>query len=915
MTSKKTDAILKWTGDKVRQSYLDFFAEKGHKIVPSSSLVPGDDPTLLFTNAGMVQFKDLFLGTGVRDYSRAVDSQKCMRVAGKHNDLEDVGRDETHHTFFEMLGNWSFGDYYKEEAITWAWELLTQEWGLAKDRLWATVFEDEKGEIPRDDEAAEIWNRQPGFDPDHILYFGREENFWEMADTGPCGPDSEIHYDRGIEYCTQQDIEGHVCRVNVDCGRFLELWNLVFIQYNKISPKELVSLPRKHVDTGMGFERVVSVLQNVDSNYKTDLFSPLLDQIQELARQSDQEREESNTSYRVIADHSRAAAFMIADGVVPGNMGRNYVCRMVIRRASRFGGKIGFTEPFMAEIAKTVIHMYGGVYPELIRNQEAILQTITDEEIRFHRTVEVGLSHLEGQIEKMRDKNKSVLPGEVAFELYATYGLPLEITKDILEEHNLTVDEGGFASAMEEHRLASGSGREGGLLSEEVELYRDLLEGLKSDGALGDEAAVYDPYGPGQFETEVLAILRDGERVDQASKGEEVLVVLAQSYFYVEAGGQVSDMGQIQSAESPTWLIEVKDTRQPIDGMITHLGVVQEGILKVGDAAVAEIDQVRKWDIMRNHTATHLLHAALQRTLGDHARQAGSLVAPDRLRFDFTHSEALSELELERIEEFVNRAILENYDLSIEIKNTREAMAEGAMALFGETYGDEVRTISIGDVERISYELCGGTHVPSTGIIGTFLIVSEGSVAAGIRRIEAISGKAALEQVIRQRSLIHDLSDKLNTSQDTVGDRVNAILGERDFLKREISKLKQKLALSNFHSQEIRDVDGVAVLSATFTGLDMDGLRQLTDVFRSENSTAVAVLASVREGRPLLVAAVTQDLVERGFSASELIKVVAEKVGGSGGGKAHLAQAGGNDSKNLPEALAQVEAWVKSKLA
>lgn len=915
MTSKKPDAILKWTGDKVRQSYIDFFAEKGHRVVPSSSLVPGDDPTLLFTNAGMVQFKDLFLGTGVRDYSRAVDSQKCMRVAGKHNDLEDVGRDEAHHTFFEMLGNWSFGDYYKEEAITWAWELLTQEWGLPKDRLWATVFEDEKGEIPRDDEAAEIWSRQPGIDPDHILYFGREENFWEMADTGPCGPDSEIHYDRGIEYCTQQDIEGHVCCVNGDCGRFLELWNLVFIQYNKISPNELTLLPKKHVDTGMGFERVVSILQNVDSNYKTDLFSPLLDQIQELARQSDQERKESNTSYRVIADHSRAAAFMIADGVVPGNMGRNYVCRMVIRRASRFGGKIGFTEPFMAEMAKTVIHAYGAVYPELIRNQAAILQTITDEEIRFHRTVEVGLSHLEGQIEKMRGKKESELPGEVAFELYATYGLPLEITKDILEEEHLSVDEVGFASAMEEHRLASGSGREGGLLAEEVGLYRDLLEGLKSDGSLGDEAVVYDPYGPGQFETDVLAILRDGERVEQALTGEEVLVVLAQSCFYVEAGGQVSDMGQIQSAGSPSWLIEVKDTRRPIDGMITHLGVVQEGNPKVGDAAVAKIDQVRKWDIMRNHTATHLLHAALQRILGDHARQAGSLVAPDRLRFDFTHSEALSELELEQIEEFVNRAILENHDLSIEIKNTREAMAEGAMALFGETYGDEVRTISIGEVERISYELCGGTHVPSTGVIGTFLIVSEGSVAAGIRRIEAISGKAALEQVIRQRSLIRDVSDQLSASQDTVADRVNAILGERDSLSREISKLKQKLALANFHSQEIRDVDGVAVLTATFADLDMDGLRQLTDVFRSENNTGVVVLASVREGRPLLVAAVTQDLVERGFNATELIKVVAEKVGGSGGGKAHLAQAGGKDFRKLPEALAQVEGWVKSKLA
>lgn len=913
MTSKKSDAKLKWTGDNVRQSYLDFFARRDHKVIPSSSLVPGEDPTLLFTNAGMVQFKDVLLGTGSRTYSRAVDSQKCMRVAGKHNDLEDVGRDGSHHTFFEMLGNWSFGDYYKDDAIKWAWEILTDEWGLSKNRLWATVFEDEEGEIPRDDEAAEIWSRQPGFDPNHLLYFGREENFWEMAETGPCGPDSEIHYDRGIEYCTQQDIEDHVCRVNGDCGRFLELWNLVFIQYNKVSPKKLIPLPRKHVDTGMGFERIVSVLQEVDSNYKTDLFTPVLDQIQELARHSDQEREESITPYRVIADHSRAAVFMIADGVVPGNTGRNYVCRMVIRRASRFGGKIEFVEPFLSEIANTIIQLYGDVYPELVRNQAAILQTITDEEIRFHRTVETGMSHLEDQIEELRKRSERALAGDIAFDLYSTYGLPLEITKDILAEENLTVDDEGFVRAMEEHRFASGSGKEGAIQPEDVELYRQILKELVEEGALSEEGVIYDPYGLDLMEGEVLALVKDGGRVESASTGDEVQVTLPQSHFYVEAGGQVSDMGIIRSATLPSWEIAVSDTRQPVDGITSHIGTVREGAPQVGDFAIVEVDLVRKGDIMRNHTATHLLHAALQKVLGDHARQAGSLVAPDRLRFDFTHSEAMSMSELQQVEEFVNQAILENHHLSIKVKNTSEAMTEGAMALFGETYGDTVRTISIGETERISYELCGGNHVPSTGVIGTFLITSEGSVAAGIRRIEAITGREALNLVYAQRDAIKRLSSHLNTKQDALEERVAAILSDKDNLAEEISTIQKKLALLEFHNHPVREVNGVRVLSGIFADLDVDGLLELSDVFREENESGIAVLASSRGDRPLIVAAVTQDLVDQGLDASELVKVVAKKVGGSGGGKANLAQAGGSDVEKLPEALAQVEAWVRAK--
>jgi alanyl-tRNA synthetase len=915
MTSKKSDGKLKWTGEKVRQSYIDFFAERGHKVVASASLVPGDDPTLLFTNAGMVQFKDVFLGTGSREYSRAVDSQKCMRVAGKHNDLEDVGRDETHHTFFEMLGNWSFGDYYKEEAITWAWELLTKVWGLEKDRLWVTVFEDDQGDIPRDHEAAEFWRVQPGFNPDHILYFGREENFWEMADIGPCGPDSEIHYDRGIEFCTQQDIVGHVCQVNVDCGRYLELWNLVFIQYNKVTPQELVPLPDKHVDTGMGFERIVSVLQDVGSNYETDLFSPLLDQIQELSRHSDQDRVENITPYRVIADHCRAAAFMIADGVVPGNVGRNYVCRMIIRRASRFGGKIGFDEPFLASITDTITKMYGEAYPELVRNRSAILSTITEEEIRFHRTVEVGLSHLGEQIEKLGEEKKQILDGEIAFDLYATYGLPLEITKDILEEDGLSVDEEGFSKSMEEHRFASGSGKDTEWVDGDVDLYRQILEDLVSSSALSAQGVIYDPYAPGIEDGDILAIVKEGERVESASEGDSVQVILPESHFYVEAGGQVSDIGSIESIDTPMWKIAVSDARQPINGIITHFGTVVEGEPKIGDKARSRVDLVRKWDIMRNHTATHLLHAGLQQLLGDHARQAGSLVAPDRLRFDFTHSKALTRSELEQIEDFVNQVILENLDLTIQFKKTDEAMADGAMALFGETYGDTVRTISIGEMERISYELCGGNHVPSTGIIGAFLIVSEGSAAAGIRRIEAITGRKALKRTFAQRNTIARLSDTLRTTPEDLENRVVSLAAEKDALQREISALRQKLALVELKAHPTELVDGVVVLTVLFENLDMEGLLALSDVFRKENESGVALLASSHGGRPRIVAAITQDLVERGLSAIELVRVVGEKVGGSGGGKPHLAQAGGSSVEALPDALAQVEGWVRENLS
>jgi alanyl-tRNA synthetase len=912
--TKKPDGHLIWPGERVRQTFLDYFAERGHKIVPSAPLVPGDDPTLLFTNAGMVQFKDVFLGTGSRPYTRAVDSQKCMRVAGKHNDLDDVGRDDSHHTFFEMLGNWSFGDYYKEEAITWAWELLTDVWGLPKDRLWVTVFEDEKGEIPRDEEAAEIWKHQPGFEAERILFFGRKDNFWEMADTGPCGPDSEIHFDRGIEYCQKRDIEGHVCQVNGDCGRYLELWNLVFIQYNRTSPKELISLPKRHIDTGMGFERLVSILQNVDSNYKTDLFSPLLDQIQSMAGHNDIERSEQLTPYRVIADHSRAAAFLIADGVVPGNTGRNYVCRMVIRRASRFGGKLGFDGPFLAQVADTVIENYGEVYSELKRNRTAILTTITDEERRFHHTLNIGLARLEQHLDELKSRGGHVLPGEEAFDLYATYGLPLEISRDIAREEGLEIEEQGFAAALETHRFASGAGRSQDSMTDDVAFYQRLVEQLVEEGHLDPDGVGYDPYQELAVKGKILALIQDGKQVEQVQLDDLVYVVIPKTNFYVEAGGQVADTGVITSISEPHWEIQIEDVWRPVGGLIIHIGVVKEGKPRVGDGFQAILSHASRWDTMRNHTATHLLHAGLQKVLGDHARQAGSLVAPDRLRFDFTHPQSMTEEEIQEVESFVNNAILADYKLEIRYKSQEEALGEGAMALFGESYGDTVRTVKIGDEDRVSYELCGGTHVPSTGVIGPFLIVSEGSVAAGIRRVEAVTGRGAIELIRKQRTTLKNLSTYLATTEDKLVERTNHLIEERDQLQREITRYHRLIAEAAFQALKAEEVRGVPILRGMIPDADMETLRSLSDQFRNKYPSGILVLASSQENQPLMVAAITKDLVDRGLSAVDLIKEVAAEVGGSGGGRPTLAQAGGADTSKLPAALDRAETWARSHL-
>ncbi len=915
----------KFTGNQIRQTFIDFFVERGHTAVPSMSLVPGGDSTLLFTNSGMVQFKDVFLGTDKRPYTRAVDSQKCMRVAGKHNDLEDVGRDDTHHTFFEMLGNWSFGDYYKKEAIGWSWELLTEVWGLPKERLYATCFEDDQGDIPRDDEAAEIWKQQPGFDASHVLFFGRKENFWQMAETGPCGPCSEIHLDLGEEH---DNLRGkpHKCGVNGECNRFLELWNNVFIQYNLFPDGHLEPLPAKHVDTGMGFERIVSVLQGVDSNYKTDLFAGSLAVLRSLTGHTEQEMLADFTPYRVIADHARSAAFLIADGVVPGNAGRNYVTRMIIRRAARFGAsKLGLKEPFLAQVAQAVIDQYGDFYPELRKNQAAILDNLTREEIRFARTVEAGTAQLENLLSELRAARHTLLDGRRAFDLYATYGLPFEISRDIAREQGLDVDEAGFNQAKEEHSLASGGGKAMGRLGgEDAEFFAGILTHLQAQGKLGKEGVEYDPYTATQVDRytglEVLALIVNGESVECAKLDDRVEVILPRTGFYIESGGQVDDTGYIRALPSPIpgrgagsesgWEIEVTAMRRPSAGVIVHVGTVISGQPRVGDLCIAEVDMARRHDIMRNHTATHLLHKALRTVLGEHARQAGSLVAPTHLRFDFTHPEAMTSEQLERVERMVNEAIAADLPVQKAYKSLEEAKAEGAMALFGEKYGETVRTVSIvGQEGKYSYELCGGTHLDRTSDVGMFLVVSEGSAAAGIRRIEAVTGRGAYDLIAKRFKALKQTAGALKSSVEEVPAKVKALQDEIADLKKELANLRTQAALSSFvfHLNSTQTVKDVHVLSAEIPNADVDTLRTLADKFREkypQGGAAVLVTGATA------VAVLTEDLVKKGLKAGDLIT----GIGGRGGGRPSLAQGSLPHESQVKAALARVAEVVAARL-
>jgi alanyl-tRNA synthetase len=914
----KPERVL--TGNEIRAQFLQFFADRGHTIVPSMPLIPAGDNTLLFTNSGMVQFKDVFLGLGTRPYTRVADSQKCMRVAGKHNDLDDVGRDTYHHTFFEMLGNWSFGDYYKKEAIAWAWELLTDVWGLEKSRLWAACFEDEQGIIPRDDEAANYWKKQPGFDPSHVLFFGRKENFWEMAETGPCGPDSEIHYDRGPDFCDKQHVPGHVCRVNGDCARFLEIWNLVFIQYNRTGPTELHPLPAKHVDTGLGFERIVSVLQGVDSNYKTDLFMPLIQRTQQLTGHTDAQVTEHLVAYRVIADHARAAAFLIADGALPGNVGRNYVLRMILRRAARFGRQLGFDRPFMAEIADVVIATMGDHYRELRDRREHILYTITDEEKRFHRTLDLGLNKLDEVLAANRDTR--VVPGAEAFKLYDTFGLSVEITKDVALERGYTVDEAGFQTAMAEQRekAAAAAKFEGEAAS--LEVYQQLKQKLIEQGVFDEDGVRHDPYTAPEMETELAGLIMGGQIIEQARPGDEVEVILPATPFYVESGGQISDTGVIThysgAGSEPDWAIDVTDVRRPVPGLIVHVGKVRAGKPTVGDMCWALVDYDRRWDIMRNHTATHLLHAQLRQVLGQHVQQAGSLVAPDRLRFDFTHGAMLTQDEIDLISQNVNNLILANYPVRVLQKSYKDAVAEGAMALFGEKYGDVVRVVRTGYPEEkpVSMELCGGTHVTQTAEIGQLLIVSEGSVGAGVRRIEALTGRGAQQYVQSRLKKLSTAAAYLKASPDELDRKVLEVLAQTQSMEKELARARRDQARRDFEAQLDRAeiINGVPVLTALVDATDVDLLREMSDWARARLGSGVVALGAAFDGKPSLLVAVTPDLVGRGLDAGRIVRQAAQLIGGGGGGRPTLAQAGGKDASKLGEALASVKGIVGEAL-
>ncbi len=884
------------TSAQVRQSFLDFFEEMGHRPVASSSLVPADDPTLLFVNAGMVQFKDVFLGLDKRDYSRATTSQKCMRVSGKHNDLENVGPSNRHHTFFEMLGNFSFGDYFKRDAIKYAYTILTEVYKLPADRLVYTVYEN-------DDDAYSFWVDDIGIDPKRVARMGPSTNFWQMADTGPCGPTSEIHWDK-----TPEMGEDNIVPMLIEEDeRFLEIWNLVFMQFNRqqADPDHTGQwdepLPAPGVDTGMGLERIVSILQGKLANYETDLFMPIIERTQELTGHTDEERDANIVPYRVIADHIRAAVFLVSDGVLPGAKGRAAIPRLVIRRAARFGAKIGFDKPFLAKVADAVIDVMGEHYTELVDEAENIKRIITLEEERFHRTMERGLIELDEMLSELSEG--SVLSGEKAFYLKATLGLPIQVTKDIVEERGYTVDEAGFEEAEAEHARISGGGQAMGEI-ESGEHYSQLLKDLQSDGTLGEEGVNYNPYANTPSETSVLALLQGGSKVDNALVGDKVEVILAETHFYVESGGQVSDTGTITG---DGWVIEVEDMKKPINGMIVHLGEVVEGNPQVADSVTAQVDLTRRASIIRNHTATHLLHAALRNNLGTHVQQKGSLVAPDRLRFDFSHHEKVTDDEMAVVTSEINQAILNNYAVQAEEKSQEEARKEGAMALFGEKYGDVVRTVIIesGD-DRYSYELCGGVHVGETAEIGTFIFTNEGSVSAGIRRVEALTGQAAMEYIQGKMQTLSSIASHLGTTENQAYKRITSLQDELSATRREVENLQRKLAKFNFDEMiesQLEEINGKQALLAELDGVPMDTMREMTDWFRNKVDNGVMVLASDVNGKPQIIIAVSDTLVKEGIKAGDLIRPIAQVVGGGGGGRPQMAQAGGKDSAKIPEAL------------
>src|SRR5271170_2944213 len=873
----KRDARLKsMTTSEIRGSFLEFFRKNGHAVLPSSSLVPGNDPTLLFTNAGMVQFKDLFLGKEVRDYSRAATAQRCVRAGGKHNDLENVGYTARHHTFFEMLGNFSFGDYFKREAIHFAWNFITGTLGIPKDRLWVTVYQE-------DDEAERIWTEEIGIDPTRCTRMGEKSNFWSMGETGPCGPCTEIFYDHGAEIAG-----GPPGTPDEDGDRYVEIWNLVFMQYDRSSDGVLVPLPKPSVDTGMGLERVAAVMQGVHSNYDIDLFKSIIRSAAEVTGTQDLE----SSSLRVIADHIRACTFLIVDGVVPSNEGRGYVLRRIIRRAIRHGYKLGQTRPFFHKLVASVVREMGAYYTELVSGEARATQILAQEENRFAETLTTGMALLDAEAAKL---TSAVIPGETVFRLYDTYGFPLDLTADVARERGLTIDQAGFDAAMEAQRGRARAASKFGA---------EARDSVKLSGRT--DFSGYDRLADTGI---VTSLLFDGAVVDALRPGQEGQVVLDHTPFYAESGGQVGDAGVLIGAATR---FTVRDT-QKIGASFAHVGVLDAGELRVGDTVEAQVDAPRRTAIALNHSATHLLHAALRKVLGTHVEQKGSLVAAQRLRFDFSHTQAVSLEELRRIEELVNAAIRANAPAETRVMALDEAVAAGAMSLFGEKYESDVRVLSIGD---FSMELCGGTHVERAGDIGLLKILSETGVAAGVRRVEAVSGKTAYGWVVHTDQVLRDIAAMLRGSREDVDEKVRELVERSRRLEKEVQQLKSKLASGQGGdlTSQAMDVGGIKVLAAQIDGADAKSLRDAVDKLKDKLGSSVIVLATVQEGKVVLVAGVSADLSAR-MKAGEIAGAVAAQVGGKGGGRADFAQAGGTQPENLGKALAGVESLIRNRLS
>ncbi|HDC8712327.1 TPA: alanine--tRNA ligase [Escherichia coli] len=869
---------------EIRQAFLDFFHSKGHQVVASSSLVPHNDPTLLFTNAGMNQFKDVFLGLDKRNYSRATTSQRCVRAGGKHNDLENVGYTARHHTFFEMLGNFSFGDYFKHDAIQFAWELLTSEkwFALPKERLWVTVYES-------DDEAYEIWEKEVGIPRERIIRIGdnkgapyASDNFWQMGDTGPCGPCTEIFYDHGDHIWG-----GPPGSSEEDGDRYIEIWNIVFMQFNRQADGTMEPLPKPSVDTGMGLERIAAVLQHVNSNYDIDLFRTLIQAVAKVTGATDL----SNKSLRVIADHIRSCAFLIADGVMPSNENRGYVLRRIIRRAVRHGNMLGAKETFFYKLVGPLIDVMGSAGEDLKRQQAQVEQVLKTEEEQFARTLERGLALLDEELAKL---SGDTLDGETAFRLYDTYGFPVDLTADVCRERNIKVDEAGFEAAMEEQRRrareASGFGAD----------YNAMIR--------VDSASEFKGYDHLELNGKVTALFVDGKAVDAINAGQEAVVVLDQTPFYAESGGQVGDKGELKGAN---FSFAVEDT-QKYGQAIGHIGKLAAGSLKVGDAVQADVDEARRARIRLNHSATHLMHAALRQVLGTHVSQKGSLVNDKVLRFDFSHNEAMKPEEIRAVEDLVNTQIRRNLPIETNIMDLEAAKAKGAMALFGEKYDERVRVLSMGD---FSTELCGGTHASRTGDIGLFRIISESGTAAGVRRIEAVTGEGAIATVHADSDRLSEVAHLLKGDSNNLADKVRSVLERTRQLEKELQQLKEQAAAqesANLSSKAI-DVNGVKLLVSELSGVEPKMLRTMVDDLKNQLGSTIIVLATVVEGKVSLIAGVSKDVTDR-VKAGELIGMVAQQVGGKGGGRPDMAQAGGTDAAALPAALASVKGWVSAKL-